>query len=159
MAYKDKATRNANERAKRAANPEKSRAYSKAWNAKNPEKVRAKFRKWAVANRDKAHAQQARWRETNLERKQARNWAYLKKNALAGRPRTEFCEACGRPPDHRGIVFDHCHVKGHFRGWLCHKCNATLGFMDDNPMMLRQLAAYVERNRENTSPQLALVGI
>jgi hypothetical protein len=76
---------------------------------------------------------------------------------LAGRPRPDFCEICDG--NKGGIVFDHCHGKGHFRGWICTKCNNALGMIDDDPGTLRKLIAYLDRNRVNTSPQLTLSGL
>lgn len=75
---------------------------------------------------------------------------------LAGRPRPITCDVCG---EGGAIVFDHCHQRGHFRGWLCQGCNKILGFAKDDPRRLRQLIVYLERTTENTSPQHALPGI
>lgn len=55
----------------------------------------------------------------------------------------DACETCGKPGR---VVFDHCHVTGEFRGWLCNGCNTALGQAKDNPDTLRKLAAYLERN-------------
>lgn len=75
---------------------------------------------------------------------------------LAGRPRPDICDVCGSVGR---IVFDHCHSKGHFRGWVCHKCNVILGFAEDDTDRLRKLIAYLERTRTGTSPQLSLPGL
>ncbi len=42
---------------------------------------------------------------------------------------------------------DHDHQTGKFRGLLCHKCNVTLGMVDDSTEVLRWLAQYVEEHR------------
>lgn len=78
---------------------------------------------------------------------------------LAGRVTPELCELCGKPPTQRGLHFDHCHQKGHFRGWICNRCNVALGMVNDDVQVLRKMIAYIERNRENTAPQLVLAGI
>lgn len=52
---------------------------------------------------------------------------------------------------HDVIAFDHCHTHGHFRGWLCDRCNTTLGAVQDKPDLLRKMADYLER----TSPKVA----
>jgi Recombination endonuclease VII len=71
----------------------------------------------------------------------------------AGRQRPTRCEVCG---DESTICFDHCHAKGHFRGWLCTGCNRALGFVNDNPEKLRRLAEYLEQGQvwvpKTTSP-------
>lgn len=88
-----------------------------------------------------------------INRKQ---WLRRKKNEelLAGRPRSATCEVCSTTDDK--IVFDHCHQRGHFRGWLCQRCNRVLGSVKDDARLLMQLAAYLQRTKVNTSPQLAL---
>jgi hypothetical protein len=51
---------------------------------------------------------------------------------------------------------DHCHATGTVRGILCASCNAALGRVRDNPAVLRNLAAYLERaanaTNSNTTP-------
>ena len=44
------------------------------------------------------------------------------------------------------LCVDHCHGKGHARGLLCQKCNRGLGFMRDNPALLRAAALYLEQH-------------
>ena len=69
---------------------------------------------------------------------------YLKKlESKAGRTRPDKCEVCNRLGK---IYFDHSHDTGKFRGWLCVKCNNTLGMADDNPKILRALADYAEHH-------------
>lgn len=69
---------------------------------------------------------------------------------IAGRPRPKCCEVCGRPSaDGRGLHFDHSHVSGTFRGWLCDNCNRILGMAADHPDILRALADYLECNAES----------
>jgi len=63
----------------------------------------------------------------------------------AGRPRPDKCEVCERSNGrHGGIMFDHCHRTGKFRGWICYSCNTTLGHVNDDPKILRALIAYLE---------------
>ena len=70
-----------------------------------------------------------------------------KKEALAGRPKPESCELCGRLAiGDREMHFDHCHTSGQFRGWICRYCNVVLGMVDDDPAWLRKIADYAERH-------------
>jgi phage-related minor tail protein len=98
-------------------------------------------------------------RVTDADRLKVREQRYRdrRRENAAGRPRPDACEICLNTTSR--IVFEHCHKGGHFRGWVCRRCNWVLGIVKDDPQHLRQLAAYLERNRENTSPQLALAGI
>lgn len=61
-------------------------------------------------------------------------------------------EPCKCPICERGgrMVYDHCHISGEGRGWLCDSCNVALGRVDDNPATLEKLAAYLrEHNIED----------
>lgn len=64
--------------------------------------------------------------------------------AIAGRPKPEACEVCNRTD--LKLAFDHCHLTGAFRGWLCTSCNLTIGRMRENPAALRALADYIEQH-------------
>ena len=53
------------------------------------------------------------------------------------------CPIClTRPPVH----IDHDHETGVVRGMLCFPCNAALGQLQDDPMIIRRAAEYVEGN-------------
>ena len=65
-----------------------------------------------------------------------------KKEKLAGRPKSERCEICG---SNESICFDHNHKTGEFRGWICSKCNKTLGFAEDNIKRLELLILYLQK--------------
>lgn len=81
------------------------------------------------------------WRCGNALRKIA-NDSYHKKMKELYPDRPEKCEVCG---DGGKICWDHDHETGGFRGWLCNRCNRTLGFVIDDPELLRKLADYLER--------------
>ena len=67
-----------------------------------------------------------------------------KQEKTAGRKKPEQCEICGSMDV---ISFDHNHETGEFRGWICRRCNRTLGFVKDSPELLRRLATYLEVNK------------
>lgn len=96
----------------------------------------------AYAIKEKARGEEDRKRPEVKKQRAVLAIATRNKNQeqQAGRPRSEQCEVCGRRDK---IVFDHCHASTKFRGWLCFKCNAVLGFVDDNPHILELLAAYL----------------
>lgn len=66
----------------------------------------------------------------------------------APRPKPVNCEACGKDTTgiYRGMVLDHCHKTGNFRGWLCSRCNVALGMLDDDPNKLVGLIRYLEKS-------------
>ncbi len=65
-----------------------------------------------------------------------------------GRPRPEFCEICGGPPNDRwGVLhFDHDHATGKPRGWICRNCNVMLGLARDSVNRFLNLASYLEKH-------------
>jgi|SRR5882672_3203438 len=71
-----------------------------------------------------------------------RNKSRYNTEKAATRPRSDKCEACGNEDE---LCFDHCHITGFFRGWICKPCNDTLGWAKDNPDRLRALAKYIEK--------------
>lgn len=58
------------------------------------------------------------------------------------------CAICKVPESEQfKAVFhvDHCHLTGRVRGLLCRGCNHILGTVKDDPAILRQAIAYLER--------------
>lgn len=57
------------------------------------------------------------------------------------------CFVCKRDNKGRNLHVDHCHDTGMIRGLLCHHCNVALGHMQDDPILIRKLADYLETSR------------
>ena len=56
------------------------------------------------------------------------------------------CRICGRKTQRgRYLCVDHCHLKQHVRGLLCHSCNTGLGNFDDDAERMREGADYLDR--------------
>lgn len=57
------------------------------------------------------------------------------------------CAICSRPDPGRylqaNFSVDHCHSSGVVRGLLCHACNLGIGYLQDDPIIMRAAAAYV----------------
>lgn len=58
------------------------------------------------------------------------------------RPQTTNCEACHTECT---TVWDHNHVTGKFRGWLCRGCNLALGHLQDSHARCLALADYIAK--------------
>jgi hypothetical protein len=121
------------------------RAWKK-YEAKNKEKIRL---------RQKLAARKRRLEKPEIQKqikKRAAEKRLKRLEELAGRSRPELCEMCGNPGlgdgsyGRLGIVFDHCHTSGKFRGWLCDRCNKVLGLVKDDPDLLMTMAHYLEEH-------------
>jgi hypothetical protein len=77
-----------------------------------------------------------------------------KKDAKATRLRPDVCEICGRHGNkHKknGIVFDHDHDTGKFRGWICSYCNVAIGMMEENIDYLNKVIQYLEESKKQNT--------
>ena len=149
-------------RAWRLANPDKVLEQARRYRARHPEtnlKAKAKYREANLETIRKADAERAaqkRARDPEGARRRSLEWRArheAKLEAQAGRPRPDKCEVCGEGGERNRIVFDHCHDKGHFRGWLCDRCNKTLGHVKDDVELLRKLIRYLEHDNGRTLHQ------
>ena len=137
----------------------------KEWRKQNPDKVAAQARRYRERHPNKIREIRDRHRENNQERireldregqrrrrkadpegarrrqQEFKARKEAERVALAGRPRPAACELCEEPSK---VVFDHCHLHGIFRGWLCDRCNRVLGAVHDSPALLRKMIAYLE---------------
>lgn len=140
----------------RAKNKDKVNEQARRYRAKHPEtgiKAREKYHalhKEEVRERAKLAARERRKTPKYKEAQRVRNLRYkakirVQQQEIAGRPCPEECELCGNSEDR--IVYDHCHEKGHFRGWICDRCNRVLGSVKDDTMLLQLMVKYLERNK------------
>jgi hypothetical protein len=54
------------------------------------------------------------------------------------------CPICNRQ---KPLVYDHDHLTGRFRGFVCGNCNSAMGHAGDDPARLEAMAAYLRRDR------------
>jgi len=117
---------------------EKRRQAKRSWKKRHPEEVNRMRREYMARYPDKI-------KENNRKRTiRARE----RKHAAASWPMPDACECCGR--DDVELVFDHDHKTGLFRGWLCNRCNLTLGMVKDDQQLLHFLLMYLKRAELNT---------
>lgn len=142
----------------RLKNPEARTIEAQKYRKKHPEKVAKISKNWRdknIVERRKIERENARrMRANNPEAQKIREAKYkakkdLEKSVLAGRPRPDLCEICN--DNEFRIVFDHCHEKGHFRGWICDRCNRVLGIVKDSCALLTKLKDYLERDNEQNN--------
>ena len=53
---------------------------------------------------------------------------------------------CPTKPNKSVWSLDHDHVKGTFRGWLCHRCNRGIGMIGDSVENTQRLLNYLKEN-------------
>ncbi len=137
----------AKERARRVADPEAARAYDKTIRERrklSPEEVlktRARAKKWRQDNPDK-------FRDNGLK---ATFGISLDEYNAMHEAQAGCCAICRRPErmvrNDRVVRLsvDHNHSTGAVRGLLCGPCNTALGFLQDDPALMRAAVAYIER--------------
>ena len=124
--------------------PDKRKEYRMNIINKMSEEERVAYRKYN-ADRQRAYLKEKRPTWT-VEEKKRRNRmtteaAIRKRVRIAGRPKPETCEVCGRGGN---IVFEHRHSDNKFRGWTCDRCNVALGMVDDDITVLEKLIIYLK---------------
>lgn len=112
-------------------------AASKAWREANRERYRQTYREWENRNREKR-----RGRRQEQERLRVYGITPTEYDFLLA-TQDEHCAMC---PSADRLVVDHCHDTGRVRGLLCHACNVGIGFLRDDPAILRSAIRYLEAN-------------
>lgn len=89
------------------------------------------------------NAKRSKWLRTDS----GRRWQWKSRGMPAPPyPPTARCELCEvKFTERNSAHLDHCHKHGHFRGWLCRKCNTGLGFLQDSKELLSRASAYLTR--------------
>jgi hypothetical protein len=112
------------------AHPDTRSAYRKVWNKENPDYIKS----WRKENRDSAR-KTALWR---LYRLTPEDWEKVNEYQKF------VCAISGRPPGKTRLYTDHDHKTGLFRGLLSMKVNRGMAYFNDDPVLLRKAAEYLE---------------
>lgn len=123
-------------------NREHIRAYDRARYAKDS---KPKLDRASKRYELKKEEIKAKVREYNKNTVVKRNRERLEQ--IAGRTKPDICEVCGAAGK---IFFDHDHITGKFRGWICMQCNLALGHARDNTALLYKLIGYLDESRKSS---------
>lgn len=80
--------------------------------------------------------------DTKVAQKLKKEWLKNHNMPKLGEP----CQCCGDST--KKLVFDHCHKKEEFRGWLCGRCNRAIGMMGDNIEGLQRAINYLRKTND-----------
>lgn len=128
---------------------ERSRKYYK----NNIEKMKEYNKQWHKDNLEKAKENGKQWRDNNLERAKeiARRWHLKSKYNLSLCDYNKMfnnqegcCAICGRHQSKltKVLSVDHNHGTEEVRGLLCSKCNTFIGYINEDPNVLRRMEDY-----------------
>lgn len=134
----------------RKANRGKYLRTYRAWVDRNREKINQKRRIEARRNatkinrlqRDRRSKNKRQYREYELRSKYGLTIVQYEQMVSDQRSR---CACCGAKP--RKLVVDHCHKLGAVRALLCSKCNAGIGFFDEDASKLEMAITYIKRHK------------
>ena len=142
---------------KKRIRSEAHKAYLREYHKKHKEQIRERQKAYYTENREKRRAIVRRWSAKNKVRiVQSQRKSKLKKYGLQPNEYSMLlflqgggCAICGKtyrlnPNRKENLAVDHNHTTGMVRGLLCSHCNTVLGFMNDDPDLLRKAADYLE---------------
>ncbi len=129
-------------------NKERMQEYRKRYAVENKDRIKEKLaiyhKEWYKRTKDKRQAQIKRWRDSNPQKLEAaRN---RRRHKFATRPKPLSCEITGIIGK---LTYDHDHNLPEeiaFRGWILDQCNRIAGQANDDFVLLRLIADYLERN-------------
>lgn len=145
-------------------------AYHRAYYRANRERCLAESRKRYKANRETVAVKSKIRRQLMSPEERARRHAVAQESRRLrefGLPKGQYaamlasqggaCALCGErasglTKSGRPIALhvDHDHATGRIRGLLCGKCNRAIGYLRDDPALIRKAALYVEAHHAHS---------
>ena len=127
----------------RETHREQTRIANKKYHTANATKVKEMKMRWYLANKERA----TRTAKNNrLKRYYGISMNEYDDLLTAQNSKCAICDKthCDTSNKHKHLVVDHRHKTKQIRGLLCSHCNTVLGFMSDDPVLLRKAADYLE---------------
>lgn len=131
---------------KAAAHADRNRQSAKRFYHENKERHYARTKAWQLANPEKRKEQVRRHYLKSIEKRWLQMYGIGVPEyeemlvAQGGR-----CAVCGGRPIERRLSIDHDHETNAVRGLLHATCNTLIGLGRDDPAILADAAAYLER--------------
>lgn len=115
---------------------------------RHPERVAAARANWKARNPNYAKQKAAKDRREKPAHLKAIRLKHRYRQ-LPSRPCPDRCENCSAlfadSKTHHGACFDHDHVTGKFRGWLCNDCNRGIGQLGDSREGILRALRYFDK--------------
>jgi hypothetical protein len=133
---------------RRAANPQLAKDEAKRRYAKDPEKMKLQGKMWHKNNPERSKEQRKRWRDRNKDKRadqqlRIKYGITLEDKISRIAEQGGVCATCGDPIDETTGCMDHRHQPFKLREVLCGHCNKIVGFADEDPGILTDIAAYL----------------
>lgn len=115
--------------------------YGRAHYRRNAEKSKAKATKWKEEHRDRA--KYIRWR---CQLKLLYGITIEKYEEML-KDQNGLCYICNKQETRKGrlnLSVDHNHTTKQIRKLVCSKCNVGIGMFNEDPLLLRKTADYIE---------------
>lgn len=124
---------------------EEKRLYDKEYRKKNKEKIGQQIKEYRALNKDKVRKYAYNYHRTQRLKEQY-NITLEDYNKLF-EEQNECCVICGKNQSEfsKKLFVDHNHETGKIRGLLCYKCNACLGYFNDNISTFQKAIEYLSK--------------
>jgi hypothetical protein len=138
------------EQARNAAWYAENKAYHLTWRERNRERVNAHQRARRAADPEKARAYARARYESHREQMTHKYGISVERYDAMLAVQDGKCALCGREGNVGGkrLAVDHCHDSGRVRGLLCNPCNTMLGHARDNVDLLAAAIQYILAPRD-----------
>lgn len=110
---------------------------AKKYRSKDPEKYRARSRQWRKDNPEKSMS-------IDLKRKYGITYDHWK---VMFDQQEGKCLVCNKHQNelNQKLAVDHDHKTNQIRGLICCQCNRGIGYLQDDPILLRKAALYLDK--------------
>ena len=98
---------------------------------------------------NRVKSQKQRDRDPNLNKRNHLRYRYgltLEEVADMMLDQGNACAVCGT--ENGRLVIDHNHDTGKIRGLLCDSCNCAIGFVKEDPKIIKSLLKYLKKNEQ-----------